>query len=106
MTKEELERLKRSLCKARKYALAFATVDDGGTCCFDTAVIKLSRITKAQLSELPIRLSKVGSRGWSGCYFVYTPLYGQGFRRTIMAEAAAKSLKEDGWDAFVYYMMD
>ena len=40
------------------------------------------------------------------CYFVSTPIEGQGGRRTAMIEAACEELVKRGVDAVVYYQMD
>lgn len=45
-------------------------------------------------------------RMWSGSYMVDIPLQGQGNRRTRMAEAACKALRNSGYEAYMYYQCD
>jgi hypothetical protein len=45
----------------------------------------------------------LGGRRW---FFVNVPLHGQADRRSPMAEAACRRLKEAGLHAAMYYQMD
>lgn len=105
MKANELKALGEALLRAQAAALECANVNDGGSCNFDQAVLGV-RLTKKQAETLPVRLEKCNYGFWKGWWFVHTPLYGQAMRRTAMAEAAAKSLSESGYDASVYYMLD
>ena len=81
--------------------------DDGGTCNFDTPVLL---VKGARLDKLEKAAAKAGVRisKWdSGYYHIYGDfLRGIGNMRTKCAETFAKSLKDNGWDTFVYYAMD
>lgn len=103
MTKEEVRLLSIALNKAREESMQFAESEDGGSCNFDTPVLSL-KATKRQLQGLP--LSKIDYGLWKGNWFVDLPLYGQGNRRTMMAQTIAKSLRESGFNASVYYQLD
>lgn len=105
--------LKAAIEAAQSKAMEFKDADDGGTCNFDTPVIKLPEGIKPK-KDLEGYLDQYGrpmlekacGRMWKGWYFVNIDLYGQGNRRTAMAEAAAKSLEASGLQAGVYYQMD
>lgn len=105
MTSEMFDQLERALEAAKKEMLKYADTEDGGTCNFDTPVIRV-KATEKMMSQAEYRLVKVGEKGWQDCWFVFLPLYGQGNRRTRMAEAAARSLIASGFEAGVYYQMD
>lgn len=102
----DYEKLERDLLQADRAARELENTEDGGTCNFDTPVIKLENADKKRLAQLEWHVKPIEERGWKDCYFVFITLSGQGNRRTRMAEAAAKSLKANGWDASVYYEMD
>lgn len=89
---------------------------DGGSCNFDTVVLRLpgwraKDIAKA--AELSgVRVEKMGSK-WLGAtgYWVWCTMHGQANRRTAMMEAAYKVLRNDEhcqgiWSAVGYYQMD
>lgn len=105
MKANELKALGEALLRAQDAALECANVNDGGSCNFDTPML-LVKMTKKQAETLPVRLEKCEYGLWKGAWFVNVPLYGMGMRRTTMAEAAAKSLNESGFDSAVYYMLD
>lgn len=106
MKASELKHLADALLRANESAMTKSGVDDGGSCNFDTAVIKLRGIRAREAEQLPVRLSKITSGYWKGWYFVFGELWGQGNRRTAMAEAMAKSLENDGYESAVYYQLD
>lgn len=99
------DKLERALMNADKAARQFAESEDNGTCNFDTPVIRI-KATEKQMASLDYKVVKVGEKGWKDCWFVFIPLMGQGNRRTRMAEAAARSLIADGFEAGVYFQMD
>ena len=106
-------KLKAAVETAQNEAMKLKDTDDGGTCNFDTPVIKLPEGIKPRKDlegyldkyNRPM-LEKAWGRMWKGWYFVNIELHGQGNRRTAMAEAAAKSLEASGLQAGVYYQMD
>lgn len=105
--------LKAAVETAQNEAMKLKDTDDGGTCNFDTPIIKLPDGIKPRKNlegyldkyNRPM-LEKAWGRMWKGWYFVNIELHGQGNRRTAMAEAAAKSLEASGLQAGVYYQMD
>ena len=103
------EILKNALIKAKEAALRFADVDDGGTCNFDAPTVFLKGWRKA---EVEAAVNGAGLRCWkyratgSSAYIICGGAYGQGNRRTAMAEEMYRSLKSDGFDAGMYYQMD
>lgn len=105
MTRKELDALEYALAKANQAAKLFANSEDGGTCNFDTPIINI-KATQKQVASLDFELSKCTWGLYKGWWFVDLPLYGQGNRRTRMAEAIAKSLNESGFNARVYYQVD
>lgn len=105
MTTKELDALEYALAKANWAAKVFVNSEDGGTCNFDTPMINI-KATKKQISQLDYKLNKCTWGLWKGWYFVEIPLSGQGNRRTRMAEAIARSLKNSGYETGVYYQVD
>lgn len=107
MNTKELDALEAAICKAEAAAQKYADTEDGGTCNFDTPIIKV-KATERQLAQMDWQVFKVGKRQPDGgtWYQILINLSGQGNRRTRMAEAAAKSLQESGYNASVYYEVD
>lgn len=101
----DLNKLMNDILNANNAAFMYSEVEDGGSCNFDTPIvkIKLSRKEKESMKDLLIPVDERGYRGW---YFVDITLMGQGNRRTTMAEAAAKYLQAEGYEASVYYQLD
>lgn len=99
-----------ALKKANKAAYDVVGYEDGGTCNFDCALIKLPKLTTEEekiigdLSGVNIKDKSYGI--WKQYRFVRTVSHGQAAMRTRMAEATRDSLKEDGYDCAMYYQMD
>lgn len=76
--------------------------NDGGSCNLDTPVLKLPRVPESVIEEAEklsgIRFGHKMGGWWKGFRFVFTPMLGQGNRRTAMSEAAYKSLKSEFGD--------
>jgi hypothetical protein len=110
MKKEKIEKLITALNKAKTAANEFADSEDGGCCNFDSCVIKLPRWTEDDIEEIEEQTDVlIGSQLSSRWYKGYRSIHigsGQGNRNTRMAEAAEKSLKEDGYDVRMYYALD
>jgi hypothetical protein len=89
--------------------------NDGGTCNFDAAFLSVPGMREAQAEEI-MRLANIpGSPGLRvslsnhslfGRILMLHCYNGQANRRTVMAEAAKKSLASQGLDAGMYYQMD
>lgn len=103
------EKLTADLIAAKERAAQFINEDDGGTCNFDSAAIALPRwnVKKTQeaFEKAGLRASKWKCFG-SYYYLIGGCYSGQGNRRTTMAEAVYKYLKEIGYQATMYYQMD
>ncbi len=111
MDKKYIE-LKEALLKAKEAAQIAKTEDDGGTCNFDSPVLLYKKMgyNKSQayglIESLGMMAWEPSSSYWKGCIVISGATAGQGFCRTRMAEAFARSLKESGIESGVYYQMD
>ena len=107
------ETLAQALTKARAAALAAdpGENNDGGSCNLDSPTVRLKGIKSSSIRKAQ-EISGVSLDGpmrggfWRGSYFVRTPEYGQANRRSTMAEAACKSLRESGLDACMFCHAD
>jgi len=83
---------------------------DGGTCNFDTPAIRLPGIREKFVAECAaeagISASAFDWLGGQRWFFVHVPTHGQANRRSIMAEAACRRLKELGLQAVMYAQAD
>ena len=82
--------------------------DDGGTCNFDAATIRLSGWIQAKVEQAA---REAGIRCfvwnlWGSKSFVFPINCGQGNARTAGAEAMSEYLKNAGYEAGMYYQMD
>jgi len=96
--------------KAVEAAQVHVNDDDGGTCNFDAAYLRVPRMTEQQAKEIE-RLSGTNvyimQSEWFGRILMITGgLSGQGMRRTRMAETMTKSLQESGLEANTWFQMD
>lgn len=84
--------------------------NDGGTCNFDTPAIRLPGVREKFLKECAAEAGiDVDPFDWFGgrrYYWVRVPMYGQANRRSRMAEAACRKLKELGLPATMYSQAD
>jgi hypothetical protein len=101
----DLNKLMNDIAYAAAVAIMYDEVEDGGSCNFDTPMVEL-KLTKKEREAVAEFLTPVGERGYKNWYFVEVSLCGQGNRRTKMAEAAAQTLAEAGYNASVYYQLD
>ena len=94
---------------AKVAMLANADIEDKGTSNMDRAAIFPGRKRKAiEAAAAEAGVELFDSR-WLGqlCLFVRLPgNSGQGYRRTAMAEACTKVLKDAGLEASTYYQID
>ena len=111
MTIDKYAELTTALELAKSAALVYADTEDGGTCNFDSPTINYREMhmSKAK-AEKAIRAAGLRCFDWK-CYgptqLVVSGIgYGQGNRRSRMAEAAHKSLKSAGIPTGMYYQMD
>ena len=102
-------KLTNDLKEARMAALIelARSSEDGGTGNLDTPVLILKNArfdrVKAAAESAGVSVSK-----WdSGVYHIYGSfLIGMANLRNRMAETFAKSLRDNGWEAYVYYVID
>ena len=108
-TSAELKELNNALLNAVNAASMLDETEDGGTCNFDSVILKI-KIPAKFAPQTWVKLDKMlvsdYGRMWRGCYMVDIPLSGQANRRTRMAEAACKELINAGYNAFLYYQCD
>jgi hypothetical protein len=106
----KVQNLVNALKKSNEAALKLKDTEDGGSCNFDSPIIKLPRWKESEIKEASEESGvDIGDQlsGWhKGYRFVGTVKYGQANCRTRMAEAAKKSLEADGYDVSMYYQMD
>lgn len=107
MSSVKIKSLKYALELAKAEAMNYKTVEDGGTCNFDTPMIVLSSEWKD--SDVNKVFKATGLRPYKvekNVYHVLGAVEGQGFRRTAMAEAFRDCLRKLGYSSYVYYQMD
>lgn len=108
--KYDSAQLAEAIKKAVAAAQSHANDDDGGTCNFDAAYIKVPGMWKKQASDIEtlsgVRLSLWEDHAYFGRILMLSGTSGQGNRRTRMAEAMRHSLEADGVESGMYYQMD
>lgn len=107
---EKIKVLVEALQKARAESLKYKGIDDGGTCNFDCPIIRLERWRHTDIEKVnELAGGGVKLYKWDGHYYNYHICgvgYGQGNRRTKMAEVFYKSMEESGYKVSMYYQMD
>lgn len=106
---ERSENLKNALIRAKEAALKFAGVEDGGTCNFDSPMLRLYRWRQTEIEEAfnGTGLNCFATTIFGTKYYVVCGgAYGQANRRTAMAEEMCRIIKAAGFDAEMYYQMD
>lgn len=85
-----------------------ASLDDGGTCNFDSPAIALSGYSASKLQEaiLQAGFRSYKWRIFGKTFYVVSTGCGQGNRRTAVAEAVYRFLQAKGYDVTMYYQMD
>ena len=109
INKNTIEQFERDLMTAQRNAFEAEKLnnEDGGTCNFDTVVLKTKGVPAKLLSGLDIKIDRItGERFWKGFSFIFFDVRGQANLRTRMAEAAYNTLKGLGYDVNMYYQMD
>lgn len=108
-----IEALRKAKLKAIEAGLS---VDDGGTCNFDSPVLFMPKGTReTTMDKIGLRAG-VSFMKWESYPFKGSDhsawlifgdfMNGQGNRRSRIAEAFAASLKADGFESDTYYQMD
>lgn len=112
MKDKEVLELVEALKRAQQAADDAKGTTDEGTANLDALTICLTRWRKvkikkvSELSGINIDPVPLSSLMWRNCRFVYIRTQGQASMNTRMVEAAAKSLKDEGYDARVWYKND
>ena len=106
MKKQDYEALANALKIAKAKALEMRTIEDTGTCNFDSPLLLLGGTSETTLEKLFGSEYGVYKRGIGAYVIGYKILEGQGWRRTKMAETFANALREQGYKAYTYYAMD
>ena len=107
MTKTELlaqaiqEAAMAAIIKGKEYEN-----NDGGSCNLDTPMVVVPRGIKTRQVKDSNGRELLGCGWGAGLYTVRVPLWGQGYQRTAMAEAARDRLVELGYTSYVRYVMD
>jgi hypothetical protein len=104
-------KLALDLTDARRAALTATNGEnDGGTCNFDAAAIRIpgSNTAKVQqaFAKADLHATLRGSGDWAGYWLISSPVGGQGNLRTRAAEAIQQTLHERGWLTTTYYQLD
>lgn len=104
--KTELDDFNYALEKAYVASCDFVQHEDGGTCNFDTCIVKV-KISKRLRELTSFRLLKVhDTKIYKGYWMIDFPVFGQGNRRTKMAEVACSILRNLGYESQVWYQAD
>lgn len=104
------EKLTMDLTEALKKAReAVVNLKDEGTCNFDSCLLYLPGYNESKTLSA---INLAGTIGYKDkhfgkvCFMLAPPIMAQGFVRTAQAETIRDAMKEKGYDAEVYYMMD
>jgi hypothetical protein len=103
------EKLTADLKQAIESAKAVSNSEDGGSCNYDSLELVLPywNTEKAESAIESAGLHSFTHVRWGARLFIISvPFGGQGNRRTQQAEAMAKSMRDVGYEASVWYQMD
>ena len=103
----QIHALRIALLIARHASEQKKDIDDGGTCNLDTPVLVLSNWSNEDIKkafDFTGLIPHIYDHGKT--VHIGGAVDGCGFRRTAMAEAFRDSLKESGYQAYVYYKID
>ena len=101
------DKLIRALRRATVASMAKANTDDGGTCNFDSPVLDYQAAGIARdEAERIIKAAGLSCYDWEKMLVLGIATFGQGNRRTEMAEAFMRSMIESGFPSCMYYQMD
>lgn len=108
ISKEEIEKLGNALKKADDVARGLSDFPDGGSANFDHPTITLEGWPIDAIRSVAGNFigKKMASRYWRGSREVNTFRNGIGARNTKQAEVVVKILKDEGFHASVFYMVD
>jgi hypothetical protein len=104
--KYDIALIQKAISEAIEAGQPFANVDDGGTCNFDSCYISVPGMRESTAEK--IGGASLMHGGWHGRRLQLGGTYGQGNRRTTMAEAQRAFLKNKYPQLSVgmFYMMD
>ena len=101
----QIHALRIALLIARHASEQKKDIDDGGTCNLDMPVLVLPDWKKEDIKKAFDFTGLTPDISGKNIY-ICGAVNGCGFRRTAMAEAFRDSLKESGYQAYVYYKID
>lgn len=103
------DELANIFARAKAAAEAFKDSEDGGTCNFDAPAFRIdgapAMLIEGAAEQASISVTDFKWFGGQRWFWLHV-MDGQGNRRTRMAEAATKVLKEAGLEARTYYQVD
>ena len=111
MVKIDIDKLELSIYNAIKVARkAVANIPDDGTCNFDEVIVEINA-TRTEIMSMEYKCEKekrykARDNHWVNLYSVDINADGQANKRTVMTEMVVKKLNEDGFNAYVKYVMD
>lgn len=103
-----VDELAKALKRAKKEAMKYIDSEDGGSCNFDSATVRLYHWKEADVKKA-CEMAGVDCYKFEGKY--YRPWHigytsGQGNRRSRMAEAFSESLKASGYNSGMWCAAD
>jgi hypothetical protein len=108
--KYDTQKIAEAIRKAVAKAQEFKTMQDGGTCNFDSAYLIVPGMRDNQGKEIETLAGVVLDLGTYPCHGRILRIIGgksgQGDRHTKMAEVMGESLKADGFNVGMWYQMD
>jgi hypothetical protein len=105
-TQNKAQQLISAIRKANQASINAATNDDSGTCNLDLVFIDLDGFSQSEISEV-LNSQYVDATHFDNLiYELHFTVLGQANNRTRMMKAAAQSLQNDGYKAFINYQMD
>lgn len=108
-TRKEILELAEALNRAKNQAATCSDINDDGTCNLDMPQIYLSGWRPEEVQQAFDKTNArchIQKHGKSLVIDIYGYTTGQASRRTRMAELVCESLRNDGYEAFVYYQID
>lgn len=103
------KKLERDLKSAKAVALAVPYTGEGGSCNFDSVALCLPYGTREASVQRVAKAAGVRAHKFTRPYKHFSisfPAEGQSAHFTAVAEAAAESLRANGWDVVVRYQTD
>lgn len=105
-SQSKAQQLINAIRKANQASINAASNDDSGTCNLDCVFIDLEGFTTKEIEEV-ISSEHVDATYFHDlCFYLHFTVLGQANNRARMIKAAAQSLQNDGYKAFINYQID